>query len=154
MKLEKVKNTFNDYKLEISYGQLMAIKASLEQLQGDVQADELLAEMDWYLNNVPGPGQSEEEFEQATTPTGAPSENGDDVPVEMPPHEGAADIGAGPEMPPEEGEEMAGALEGEAADLDLEDAEAGLSAEGADEAKAEIAAASDGIDLEEPPKDE
>jgi hypothetical protein len=63
MKLKKLKDTYNDYQMEISYGQLMAIKNALATDHSEVLSDELYSEINWYLQNVPGPGESEEEFD-------------------------------------------------------------------------------------------
>lgn len=154
MQLKKVKDSYNDYTLEISFGQLSAIRASLEQVSGDPVADELLAELDWYLENVPGPGQTEEDFKAAREGASAVAPvDGEDVPVEMPPLEGAADTGAAPEEPPME-------PEGEVVPEDEAGAEEpvpALDAEEANEAKDEIEAATapaegDPLkDLAEPP---
>jgi hypothetical protein len=65
MKISKAKETFNDYKVELSWGQLNAIYKALEQDHADPLADELFAELGWYLENVPGPGEDEEEYKEA-----------------------------------------------------------------------------------------
>jgi ribosomal protein L12E/L44/L45/RPP1/RPP2 len=66
MKLTKVKDTYNDYRLELSWGQLEALISSLESNHADPILDEMLQELKWYLNNVPKPGESEEEFKENT----------------------------------------------------------------------------------------
>lgn len=65
MKIQKIKDTFNDYRVELSWGQLNAIFAALEKDHADPLADELFAELGWYLQNVPGPGEDEEEYKEA-----------------------------------------------------------------------------------------
>ncbi len=65
MQIKKVKNSFNDYSVEMSWGQLMAIHAALEASHADPIADETFAELSWYLENVPGPGEDEEEIKAA-----------------------------------------------------------------------------------------
>ena len=62
MRIKKIDDTFNDYKVEISYGQLVAIRNALEKDHSDPLSDEIYAEVNFYLNNVPGPGESTEEF--------------------------------------------------------------------------------------------
>lgn len=69
MKIAKAKykgaSTFNDYEVELSWGQLMAIHAALEKDHANPLSDELFAELSFYLENVPGPGESEEEYKAA-----------------------------------------------------------------------------------------
>ena len=49
--------SFNDYSLQqISWGQLKAIKDALEKDHSDPISDEIFAEIQYYLQNVPGPG--------------------------------------------------------------------------------------------------
>jgi hypothetical protein len=65
MKIKKVNQTFNTYSVELSWGQLNAIYRALEPDHADPLADELFAELGWYLQNVPGPGEDEEEYKEA-----------------------------------------------------------------------------------------
>lgn len=65
MIIKKKKDTFNDYSVELSWGQLNAIFAALEKDHADPLSDELFAELGWYLQNVPGPGEDEEEYKAA-----------------------------------------------------------------------------------------
>ncbi len=65
MLIKKKKDSFNDYNVELSWGQLNAIYQALEQDHADPLADELFAELGWYLQNVPGPGEDEEEYKAA-----------------------------------------------------------------------------------------
>jgi len=116
MKLEKIKKSFNDYKLELSWGQVEAIAAALEQNHADPLADELYAEWQWYMERVPGPGEDEEAYEAqqktAEGAGGAPGEaggEGEDLPIPMPPGSEAGTPPEGseeePSFPPEEGME-------------------------------------------------
>jgi hypothetical protein len=100
MKLDKVKKSFNDYDLELSWGQLEIVRAALERDHSEPIADEMLAELEWYMDRVPGPGEEEEEV-KAREEGGAPvpGESEGEMPVEMPPAEAP---GAGPEPPPQE----------------------------------------------------
>jgi|MudIll2142460700_1097286.scaffolds.fasta_scaffold135474_2 hypothetical protein len=87
MKLEKIKKTYNDYKLELSWGQVEAIAQALEANHADPLADELFAEWKWYMERVPGPGEDEEAWEaqqKAAEGGGEPGAEGD-VPIPMPP---------------------------------------------------------------------
>jgi len=101
MKLEKIKKTYNDYKLELSFGQLEAIRDALEAKHDDPVLDELLAEWDYYLAHVPGPGEEEEDAKTRANggmPTPEDEEGGG---LPMPPTEGEApaEPGAAPEAP-------------------------------------------------------
>lgn len=90
MKLKKVAKSYNDYNLELSWGQLQAVKTALEAGPVDPVVDELLAEWNWYMDNVPGPGEDEDEFkareEGPDGETGGGEDDGD-VPIPMPPRE-------------------------------------------------------------------
>lgn len=99
MRLDKIKNTFNDYKLELSWGQLEAIRGALESDHTDPVKDEMLAEFQWYMDRVPGPGEEEADVkgrEEGGAPV--PTEGGEegDFPIPMPPTEGAAQAGGEP----------------------------------------------------------
>ncbi len=124
MKLEKIKKTYNDYKLELSWGQVEAIAAALEANHANAVGDELYAEWKWYMERVPGPGEDEDAWEaqqkalegggEAGGEGGAGGEG--DMPVPMPPggQGGTAPAGGEEEatfMPDEEG--GAAAPEGE-----------------------------------------
>lgn len=65
MKIKKVKDTFNTYSVELSWGQLAAITASLGNDHADPLADEAFREMTWYMKEVPGPGEDEDQFKDA-----------------------------------------------------------------------------------------
>lgn len=65
MRIQKIKDTFNDYRVELSWGQLNAVHQALEKDHADPLSDELYAELGWYLQNVPGPGEDEEEYKNA-----------------------------------------------------------------------------------------
>lgn len=62
MRIKKIDGTFNDYRVEMSFGQLKAIRDALEEFHADPILDELYNEITWYLQNIPGPGEDEEEF--------------------------------------------------------------------------------------------
>lgn len=93
MKLEKVKNSYNDYKLELSWGQVEAIASALAQNHSDPLADELYAEWQWYMERVPGPGEDEEELKAKQK-----SDEEGDLDIPMPPGHAAG-------TPPETGDE-------------------------------------------------
>ena len=66
MEIKKVKNSYNDYELRISWGQLNAIFQALEKDHVGPLEDELWAGLSWYIANaLPGPGEDEEEYKQA-----------------------------------------------------------------------------------------
>ena len=114
MKLDKIKNCYNDYKLELSWGQIEAIAAALAQNHSDPLADELFAEWQWYMERVPGPGEDEEAAEaqqQAAEQGGQPGEvEGEDLPIPMPPgRQAGTPPDGGEETGPPSDEEMAAA---------------------------------------------
>jgi hypothetical protein len=65
MKIKKVSSTYNTYSVEMSFGQLEAIRNAMANDHADPLADELYAELTWYLDNIPGPGESEEDLKAA-----------------------------------------------------------------------------------------
>jgi hypothetical protein len=116
MVIKKKAKTFNDYDVQLSWGQLEVIAAALERDHSDPIADELHAELHWYMERVPGPGEEEEDAkarEQGGQPV--PGEGGEegDMPIPMPPGEEGAEAAPTPgaeagglEAPPaEEGTE-------------------------------------------------
>ena len=105
MKLEKIKKTFGDYKLELSWGQVQAIGQALEANHESPLSDELSAEWQWYMQHVPGPGEDEDAYEakHKAAEGEAPGENGavegEDVPIPMPPGSEAGTPPEGAEEP-------------------------------------------------------
>lgn len=106
MKLEKIKKTYNDYKLELSWGQVEAIAAALANNHSDPLSDELYAEWQWYMERVPGPGEDEEEIEAQQKAAEGGAMEGEDLPIPMPPGSEAgtppAGTGKQPTLPPDE----------------------------------------------------
>lgn len=102
MKIQKDEKSYQDYKLTISYGQLIAIRDALTAAHAEPMADEILQEISFYLENVPGPGESKEEFE-AREATGKEIEDGANAPASDLPPEGAPGEPGG--VPSAEGEE-------------------------------------------------
>jgi len=106
MKLEKIKKTYNDYKLELSWGQVEAIAAALANNHSDPLSDELYAEWQWYMERVPGPGEDEEEIEAQQKAAEGGGAEGEDLPIPMPPgsEAGTPPDGTGkpPTMPPDD----------------------------------------------------
>lgn len=64
MRISKINNTFNDYRVEMSFGQLKAIQSALSNDHSDPMSDEMYAEISYYLENVPGPGEDKEDFDK------------------------------------------------------------------------------------------
>ncbi len=89
MEIKKKAKSFNSYTVELSFGQLEAIRTALEEKHDDVLSDELLAELIWYLDRVPGPGEDEDELkakqEQAEAGGAEGAVEGEDLPIPMPP---------------------------------------------------------------------
>jgi len=111
VKIKKIKGTYNDYQVEMSFGQLEAMRNALAADHADPLADELYAELTWYLDNIPGPGESEEDIkaaEDAEESGMADKEAGEGRPVkpsadDLLPKPGEEPVGPG--APPEEGPE-------------------------------------------------
>ena len=127
MELKKKAKTFNTYTVELSFGQIEAICAALEQDHSNSLSDELLAELRWYCDRVPGPGEDEEktkpdqESGKGGGAEGAAGDEESDLPIPMPPGSEAGtppDSGEEPAgFPPEHGEEPAAG--GPTADMGL-----------------------------------
>ena len=65
MKLDKVAETYNTYKMEVSFGELTALLNALEDTRSpDPVADEMKAAISFYLERVPGPGEDKDEFKE------------------------------------------------------------------------------------------
>lgn len=145
MIIKKKAGTYDVYTVECSYGELLAFKVGLESDHADPVRDEKLAELSWYLERIPGPGQEEEKAGAKGADAaagGVPGEEGDDVPIPMPPGSQAGtppDTGADePLMPPDEDVQEPGnnALTRAADAAQGGGADAGLPEPGMDEAPA------------------
>lgn len=65
MKLAKLKSSFDIYKAELSYAELVAIQAACASA-GDPIADDVSKAIEWYVaNELPGPGEDESPAEEA-----------------------------------------------------------------------------------------
>ena len=113
MKIKKIKDTYNDYQVELSFGQIQAIKNALARDHADPVSDELFAELNWYLDNIPGPGESEDDLKQAEEAgeSGLASPEAEGQPLQpsaddLLPLPGEEGEGGGEELPPEGGEEL------------------------------------------------
>jgi len=60
MTITKVKDSFNDYRFELSYAQLCAIHACLEKNHADPIRDELFGGLTWYIERLPRPGEEKD----------------------------------------------------------------------------------------------
>lgn len=97
IEVKKKSGTYNTYTLRLSMGQIECVHAALSKDHANPIADELLKLFEYYLKNVPGPGEEEEDLqaqdeEGAMGGPGAPGDpgaegedGGDDVPLPMPP---------------------------------------------------------------------
>lgn len=104
IQLSKVKGTYNTYKMEISYGQLEAVRSALEKDHADPVSDELLQIMSYYMDKLPGPGEEEEDIkarDEAAKNGTAGLEDDDDAPLPAPPgmEDDGADAGPGNPAP-------------------------------------------------------
>ena len=64
MELKKVKDTYNTYSVKLSFGQLVAIRDALKKDHSDPLSDEVLAEIEYYLNDLPGPGEHPGDYKE------------------------------------------------------------------------------------------
>lgn len=61
MQLKKKSNdTFNIYTAEFSWGQLIALHSALQKDHSGPVLDEIFAELDFYVNELPKPGEEKE----------------------------------------------------------------------------------------------
>lgn len=100
IKLSKSKGTYNTYKMELSYGQLEAIRSALEKDHADPISDELLAILTYYLDKVPGPGEEEEDQKMREQHPADAADEDSDYPIPMPPNEGTEPEGEQEPPPP------------------------------------------------------
>ena len=105
MVIKKKPKTFSDYSVELSWGQLTAIRNSLAADHSSPISDEMYAELTFYLEQLPGPGESEEEMkaEEEAAKSGLASPEADGQPLKP-----SAD-----DLLPSPGKEEAGAPSGE-----------------------------------------
>lgn len=99
MRITKIKDTYNDYRLEISWAQLQVFAQALEQSHDNVVGDEVHAELQYYLSHLPGPGEDEEEIRAKEKQEGEPVGDEEESPIPMPPGQ---DAGTPPDMGEEE----------------------------------------------------
>lgn len=125
IQLKKKSGTYNTYTIQLSYGQIEALRQALEADHANPIGDELKALFDYYINSIPGPGEEEEDLkareEQAAIASGqVQAASDDDSPIPMPPGDDnggevtvagqgpdreGGDEGGGLHIPPVEGEE-------------------------------------------------
>jgi len=108
MRIKKIDDSFCEYRVEMSFGQLKSIRDALEEFHADPILDELYQELTWYLQNVPGPGESTEEFKaREQGEAGLTGEEGTEAAGTLPPppEEGAADLPPEGDMEGEMGSE-------------------------------------------------
>jgi len=108
IKLTKVKGTYNTYRLEMSMGQIEAVRNALEKDHADPISDELLAILTYYLDKVPGPGEEEEDLKAREQHPGAAADEEGDFPIPMPPREEGGAPEEEPPTPPVKGGAPAG----------------------------------------------
>lgn len=82
VKITKQNETYDTYRVEISMGQLLSIRDALRSSHASPEADEMLKEIDWYLAQLPGPGETKDDMEAAKN--GAPAQpNIEDVDIDV-----------------------------------------------------------------------
>lgn len=81
MEIKKKNESYNTYTLTLSFGQMEAILNALATDHTGPVADELYAELEWYMSRLPKPGEDEKEEkaeaggepEGAEVPAGEPA---------------------------------------------------------------------------------
>lgn len=94
MKIRKQANGYNSYTIEASYTEITAIRDGLAGGSAGAVADEVRKAIEWYLDTLPLPGETEEEHEAKEE-----QENGDQT-ADSGLDDELADFG--PETPAEE----------------------------------------------------
>jgi len=77
MKIDKVKDTYGDYKVVLTFGQLKAIQDALQSSKKEPVSDELLKELEYYMDKLPKPGEDEDEDEEGGDTTDIENTEGD-----------------------------------------------------------------------------
>jgi hypothetical protein len=89
MHITKVPNSYDDYKVEVSWSELKAVEAALSANHAGVIADETFARMQFYMARIPGPGEEKEKGSdlslEQTQAKGALDAAGDTKPGELTP---------------------------------------------------------------------
>lgn len=75
MKIDKVKDSFNTYKIELSYSEMMSAFKALAKSHADPVADEMFRGLQYYIERLPGPGEDKDEGEEEDVEINV--ENGD-----------------------------------------------------------------------------
>jgi hypothetical protein len=132
MKIKKAKfdglDSFNDYDVSLSFGQLVAIRNALEKDHADPLSSELYAELNYYLQNVPGPGESSDEFKaERDAAKKTKDEAGEEISGEEAPATDT-ELEAGLPAPPSDEEEDLGAPLGTTGEEGEEGGEGGVDA--------------------------
>ena len=65
MKIDKVKGTYSEYKLTLSFGQLKELHSALADDHVGPIKDEMFKALDYYLAKLPLPGEDEEKAKEA-----------------------------------------------------------------------------------------
>lgn len=113
MEITKSSGKFNTYKIEVSYGELVAMENALQDSHSGPIADELFAGIQWYLAKLPLPGEEKTDKEGEEGGMGAEGEEGMPMPADSPmsdvdqilPAPPVGDEMGGEEAPPMGGEE-------------------------------------------------
>jgi len=63
--VKKKKDTFDGYTVELLWGDLAAIHRALKADHADPESDRIFASLSWYMDNVPKPGEDEEQASKA-----------------------------------------------------------------------------------------
>ena len=113
MEIRKVKDRFNVYRAELSFGELQQIMAACENTPG-VVTDEMAANIKWYLEKgeLPGPGEDTPENGAGDKPDDDDGEDGRDDEDGGPDIDGAGDSDERPDFATDDVSAEADALVG------------------------------------------
>ena len=100
MKIDKVKDTYSEYKLTISFGQLKEIYKALSVDHTGPIADEMWKALDYYMAKLPLPGEDKEDKDKAAEK--AEHEELPEVPVNVDDIKSHEDLDKVAPNPPEE----------------------------------------------------
>ena len=80
MKLKKQSGQFNTYSAELTYGEILVLRNSLQKSPGmGPEADEMLEGFNWYLDKMPEPGEEGDKGEGISNSPNKAKDEADDA---------------------------------------------------------------------------
>lgn len=84
MEITKAPSKFNTYRMELSFGELVALENAMADNHAGPVADELWAGMRWYLDKLPKPGEDGKGGEEGEEGALGAPEGGIDIGIALP----------------------------------------------------------------------